>query len=104
MSGDEASGAVAEGEVTPLFDNDELQALIATGQERGYLRLKEVAAALSEVEVTREHVAVLYGYLTEQGIELHGTDGKSIAGTDDTANGSSGTALDTGVVESPDEA
>ena len=77
MSGDEASGAVAEGEVTPLFDNDELHALIATGQERGYLRLEEVAAALSEVEVTREHVGALYAHLTEQGIERFTADWQS---------------------------
>src|SRR5918998_720364 len=104
MSGDEASGAVAEGEVTPLFDNDELQALIATGQERGYLRLEEVAAALSEVEVTREHVGALYAHLTEQGIELHGADGKPVAGTDGTGNGSSSTAPDGGAGEPPDDA
>src|SRR5919112_4334356 len=103
MSGDEASGAVAEGEVTPLFDNDELQALIATGQERGYLRLEEVAAALSEVEVTREHVGALYAHLTEQGIELHGADGKPVAGANGTGNGSSSTAPDGGAAE-PDDA
>ena len=103
MSGDEASGAVAEGEVTPLFDNDELQALIATGQERGYLRVEEVAAALSEVEVTREHVGALYAHLTEQGIELHGADGKPVAGADVTGNGSSSTAPDGGAAE-PDDA
>ena len=103
MSGDEASGAVAEGEVTPLFDNDELQALIATGQERGYLRLEEVAAALSEVEVTREYVGALYAHLTEQGIELHGADGKAVAGADGTGNGSSSTAPDGGAAE-PDDA
>src|ERR671916_1934206 len=104
MSGDEASGAVAEGEVTPLFDNDELQALIATGQERGYLRLEEVAAALSEVEVTREHVGALYAHLTEQGIELHGADGKPVAGADGTGNSSSSTAPDGGAGEPPDDA
>jgi RNA polymerase primary sigma factor len=104
MSGDEASGAVAEGEVTPLFDNDELQALIVTGQERGYLRLEEVAAALAEVEVTREHVGALYAHLTEQGIELHGADGKPVAGADGTGNGSSSTAPDGGAAEPPDDA
>src|SRR5918998_2379681 len=104
MSGDEASGAVAEGEVTPLFDNDELQALIATGQERGYLRLEEVAAALSEVEVTREYVGALYVHLTEQGIELHGANGKPVAGADGTGNGSSSTAPDGGAGEPPDDA
>src|SRR5215218_5855828 len=80
MSADDSSVAVAEGDLPALLDSDELRALLATGQDRGYLALEEVAGCLAEVEVTHEQVQALYGHLTEQGIELHGADGKPVAG------------------------
>src|SRR5918997_945997 len=87
MSGEHRSGAVVEGELPPLLDSDDLQVLIAGAQERGYLRLEEVAACLAEVEVTREQVHALYAHLTEQGIELHAADGKPVAGIEGAEDG-----------------
>ena len=78
MSADDRSGAVAEA-LPPALDGEEIRGLIALGQERGFLRLEEIAACLSEVEVTREQVAELRAHLVEQGIELHGGDGEPLA-------------------------
>src|SRR5829696_9637827 len=87
MSGEDRSGAVVEGELPTLLDSDELQLLIASGQERGYVRLEEVAACLAEVEVTREQVHALYAHLTEQGIELHAMDGKPVGAIEGAEDG-----------------
>src|SRR5215210_1854145 len=76
MRADDRSGAVAEGDLPSLLDSDELRGLVGTGQNRGYLGLEEVAAALAEVEVTRE-----------QGIEVHGADGKPVVGTEAAEDG-----------------
>jgi RNA polymerase primary sigma factor len=78
MSADDSSGAVVEGDVPAPLESDELKGLIVLGQERGYLRVEEVAACLSELDVSREQVESLYAHLTEQGIELHGADGKPL--------------------------
>ncbi len=64
-----------EGEV-PFAELDELQSLLADGRERGYLTVEEVAATLSEVEVTKEEVSDLRAYLSEHGIDVVSADGK----------------------------
>jgi len=61
---------------TPIAELDELQPLIAEGQERGFLRFSEIEACLEEVEVTKEQVQELHAYLDEQGIAVVGADGK----------------------------
>ncbi len=60
----------------PIHDLDELRGLIANGQERGYLTFDEIATALEEVEVTKEQLTELHGYLSEQGIDVVGADGR----------------------------
>ncbi|MDQ3849438.1 MAG: sigma-70 family RNA polymerase sigma factor, partial [Actinomycetota bacterium] len=60
----------------PIHDLEELRGLIADGQERGYLTFDEIATALEEVEVTKEQVSELHGYLSEQGIDIVGPDGR----------------------------
>jgi RNA polymerase primary sigma factor len=77
MSADDPSVAVLEG-LSPAIDTDEVRGLVATGQERGYLRLEEVATCLAEIEVTQEQVRELHAHLIEQGIELQGADGKPL--------------------------
>ena len=54
---------------------DELRALIAEGQERGFLTFEQIADALEEVEVTKEQLQELHAYLEEQGIDVVGADG-----------------------------
>jgi RNA polymerase primary sigma factor len=59
----------------PFADHDELQALIAQGRERGYLTFEEIAGTLEEVEVTKEQVQQLHGYLMEHGVDVIAQNG-----------------------------
>ena len=49
------------------------------GRERGFVTFDEVAATLEEVEVTKEQVQELHGYLVENGIDVVGADGQPTA-------------------------
>src|SRR4051812_8538899 len=60
----------------PIWEMDDLRQLIAEGQERGSLTFEQIAAALEEVEVTKEQVQELHQHLDEQGIDVVGADGK----------------------------
>jgi RNA polymerase primary sigma factor len=61
----------------PFADVEELRRLIAEGRERGQLTYEEIAATLEEVDVSKEQVSQLHGYLVENGIEVvAGGDGK----------------------------
>jgi RNA polymerase primary sigma factor len=73
---------------SPLAETDEFRALIHEGQERGFLTFEQIALTLEEVEVTKEQLVELHGYLVEQGIDVVGPDGKPLApglGSGDTA-------------------
>ena len=59
----------------PFADHDELQALIGQGRERGYLTFEEIAGTLEEVEVTKEQVQQLHGYLVEHGVDVIAQNG-----------------------------
>jgi RNA polymerase primary sigma factor len=61
---------------TPIAELDELRALIAGAQERGYLTFAELEGCLEEVEVTKEQVQELHAYLEEHGIVVVGADGR----------------------------
>jgi RNA polymerase primary sigma factor len=60
----------------PIWELDELKALIADAHERGVVTFADVAATLEEVEVTKEQVRELHQHLEDQGIEIVGSDGK----------------------------
>ena len=60
----------------PIHELDELRTLITDGQERGFLTFDEIATALEEVDVTKEQLGELHGYLSEQGIDVVGADGR----------------------------
>ncbi|MBJ7329312.1 MAG: sigma-70 family RNA polymerase sigma factor [Solirubrobacteraceae bacterium] len=60
----------------PIYEIDELRPLITEAQERGFMTLEQLQGALEEVEVTKEQVTELHGYLTDQGIDVVGKDGK----------------------------
>jgi RNA polymerase primary sigma factor len=64
---------------SPLSETDEFRALILEGQERGFLTFEQIALTLEEVEVTKEQLVELHGYLVEQGIDVVGPDGKPLA-------------------------
>jgi RNA polymerase primary sigma factor len=55
-----------------ILDADELRPLMAEAQERGFLTLDRVTAALDEIEADKEQVSELVGYLEDQGIEVIG--------------------------------
>jgi RNA polymerase primary sigma factor len=72
-SADAGSAESQAGELNgepPFADHDELQALIGQGRERGYLTFEEIAGTLEEVEVTKEQVQQLHGYLMEHGVDV----------------------------------
>jgi RNA polymerase primary sigma factor len=62
----------------PFSDVEELQLLVAEGRERGFLTFEEVAATLEEVEVTKEQIQDLHGYLVEHGIDVVSQDGSPV--------------------------
>jgi RNA polymerase primary sigma factor len=79
LNGDEGAAAARGGDVEgvdlPLPDSDELRTLIAQGRERGYLTFEEISGTLEEVEVTKEQVRDLHGYLIEHGVDVVAEDG-----------------------------
>jgi len=60
-------------------DSDELRSLIAEGRERGFLTFEQIASTLEEVEVTKEQVRDLHGYLIEHGVDVIAQDGPGSA-------------------------
>jgi RNA polymerase primary sigma factor len=70
--GEDANGLRGD----PRFqDSDELRPLITEGRERGYLTFEQIASTLEEVEVTKEQVQLLHGYLVEHGVDVIAQDG-----------------------------
>ena len=61
---------------TSISDLDELQPLIAEAHERGFVRFADLETCLEEVEVTKEQVQELHGYLDDHGIVIVGADGR----------------------------
>ena len=57
-------------EVSPLPEVEELQKLVADGQEKGFLTYDEIVTGLEEVELTKEQVEDFYTHLSEHNIEL----------------------------------
>jgi len=55
---------------TPVVELEELQGLIAEGQERGFLAAESIAAVLEEVELSSQQAQDLLGYLEEHGIDV----------------------------------
>jgi RNA polymerase primary sigma factor len=68
------AAAVLDGD-QPFADVGELRGLIAQGRERGYLTFEEIAGTLEEVEVTKEQVQHLHGFLIEHGVDVIASDG-----------------------------
>jgi RNA polymerase primary sigma factor len=55
-----------------VVEQDEVQAIIAEGQERGFLTIESVNAAIEEAELSASQTQDLFSYLEEHGIELLG--------------------------------
>jgi RNA polymerase primary sigma factor len=80
--GEPETAAAANGNETDrgegaLPDSEDLQSLIAQGQERGYMTFEEISATLEEVEVTKEQVRDLHAYLIEHGVDVIAENGVS---------------------------
>ena len=65
-----------------LPEIEELKGLVQEGQEKGYLTYDEVAAALEEIELTKEQLEDFYTYLIEHNIELLDAESKQTAQLD----------------------
>jgi RNA polymerase primary sigma factor len=57
---------------TPVVEMEELQGMIAEGQERGFLTAEAVASALEEAGLNSEQAGDLLSYLEEHGIDVVG--------------------------------
>ncbi len=55
---------------TAVAEMDELQGVIAEGQERGFLTADAIAAAIDEAELSGQQAQDLLSYLEEHGVEL----------------------------------
>ena len=53
-----------------LPEVEELQKLVAEGQEKGFLTYDEIVNALEDVELTKEQIEDFYTYLVEHSVEL----------------------------------
>jgi hypothetical protein len=51
-------------------DAKELRRLVAEGVEKGFLTYDEIAAALEDVELTKEQIEDFYAHLVDRSIEL----------------------------------
>ena len=56
--------------VTEIVELDEVQALVARGQEQGFLSFDEVAQAVAGIDIDERVAEELYRMLDESGIEL----------------------------------
>jgi RNA polymerase primary sigma factor len=59
---------------TAVVELEELQGMIAEGQERGFLAAETIAAALEEAGLGDEQAGDLLSYLEEHGIDVVGSD------------------------------
>jgi RNA polymerase primary sigma factor len=57
-----------------VVEIEELQALIAEGQERGFLSSEAIMATVEEAEIGAEQIRDLFSYLEEHGIEVTGSE------------------------------
>ncbi len=55
---------------TPVAEMEELQGVIAEGQERGFLTADSIAAVIDEAELSTQQAQDLLSYLEEHGVEL----------------------------------
>ncbi|MEA2426659.1 MAG: polymerase primary sigma factor [Thermoleophilaceae bacterium] len=81
MSAKEEGAALLAGQDAdgPFSEVEELRSLLSDARERGFVTFDEMAATLEEVEVTKEQIQDLHGYLVENGIEVVGADGHPTA-------------------------
>jgi RNA polymerase primary sigma factor len=57
-------------EDAPILEFDEVGVLVADGHDRGFVTFDQIAAALEEVDVSKEQLQELHSYFEEHGIEV----------------------------------
>jgi RNA polymerase primary sigma factor len=85
-----------------LPDIEELKALVAEGNEKGYLTFDEVATALEEIELSKEQLEDFYTYLLDHNIELLDAESRQNAQQDAALHGEKVPELDLTVEPSLD--
>jgi RNA polymerase primary sigma factor len=85
-----------------LPDIEELRALVQEGNDKGYLTYDEVAAALEEIELTKEQLEDFYTYLLDHNIELLDAESRQTATQDAVLHGEKAPELDLTVEPSLD--
>jgi RNA polymerase primary sigma factor len=68
----QGTGVSAVDTAVAVVDMEELHALIADGQERGFVTSANLTSALEEAEISAAQVQDLFSYLEEHGIEIVG--------------------------------
>jgi RNA polymerase primary sigma factor len=68
----QGTGVLATDAATAVVEVEELHALLADGQERGFVTSETLTSAIDEAELSGEQVQDLLSYLEEHGIELVG--------------------------------
>ena len=77
----QGTGVGAVDTVVAVVDMEELHALIADGQERGFVTSANLTSALEEAEISAEQVHDLFSYLEEHGIEIIGETADPVVDT-----------------------
>jgi RNA polymerase primary sigma factor len=77
----QSTGVSAVDTAVAVVDMEELHALIADGQERGFVTSANLTSALEEAEISAEQVQDLFSYLEEHGIEIVGESADSAVDT-----------------------
>ena len=67
----EVDGSSSTPEISELIESSpELKALVALGEERGYLTSEQVVSALSEIEISKEQISSLYRNFVDRGVDV----------------------------------
>ncbi len=87
-----------------VMEMEELQGVIAEGQEKGFLSAEALSAALEEMEISPLQAQDLYSYLEEHGIELlDGGEAVGELGAPEIAVEPAGVAVDAGAESEDDD-
>ena len=88
---------------TAVVEMEELQGLIAEGQERGFLAYETVMSALEEAELTQDQTQDLLSYLEEHGIDMLAAGEPEPSLSENEHDGGSSTVRNGALGASPDD-
>ncbi|HYM44868.1 MAG TPA: sigma-70 family RNA polymerase sigma factor [Solirubrobacteraceae bacterium] len=88
---------------TAVVEMEELQGVIAEGQERGFLAYETVSSALEEAELTHDQTQDLLSYLEEHGIDVLHRDEPAPSPPEDEHDAGVGETREDGTTASQDD-